>query len=422
MNTIKIKTLPNSIRILAIPLPHLHSASVGVFVRTGSRNEALKSNGVSHFLEHMAFKGTKTRDVQAINLDAEILGIQSNAYTSKEMTAYYMSGLGKHAGHMLGMLADIVCESTHPQAEMSREREVIMQEAIEYEEDPQSISQTLLDEACYGTHPMGRPIIGTLANIERFDRDDILDYVREQYTGANIIIAASGNFDVEEFLREAEKAFSHLPAGVKHVLEKPVHLSMVKTRKVPQVSQVFAAISFPCASESEGHFPAVLAAVLFGGGMSSPLVDQVRERMGLAYQVGSSVDAGVDYGRFVIDAITTPDKIEAFLATTSRLLHEQALAIDPIHLERAKNQASVSVATQEQTIQCMDEYVEQLFNFNKILPVAAILQKIEDVTLEQVRNVFVELLKHRPAISMVGKLKAGRAKSLWPAQSGLSII
>ena len=157
--TALLKTLPNGLRLLAVPMPHVQSASVGVFLRVGSRDESPHTNGISHVLEHMAFKGTASRSVQEINLDAERLGADVNAFTSKDTTAYFMSGLGKHADRFLAMTADIVLNSTFPQAELERELEVIRQEAIEYEEDPEESSGELLDRAIWGEHPMGMPVI-----------------------------------------------------------------------------------------------------------------------------------------------------------------------------------------------------------------------------------------------------------------------
>src|ERR671913_214253 len=142
--TAVLRTLPNGVRLLAIPLPHVQSASVGVFLRVGSRDETPDTNGISHVLEHMAFKGTASRSVQEINLDAERLGADVNAFTSKDTTASFMSGLGRHVGQFLGMTADIVLNSTFPPAELERELDVIRQEAIEYAEDPEEHSGELL--------------------------------------------------------------------------------------------------------------------------------------------------------------------------------------------------------------------------------------------------------------------------------------
>src|SRR6476620_10060295 len=191
--TITLHTLANGVRLLAIPMPHVQSASVGVFVRVGSRDETPITNGIGHVLEHMAFKGTATRSVQAINLDAERLGADVNAFTGKDTTGYFMTGLGRHAEQLLRMTADIVLNSTFPDSELQRELEVIRQEAIEYDEDPEEKSSELLDRAIWGEHPMGMPVIGTVENIERFTRDDLIAHVKSHYVADNTVVAAAGN-------------------------------------------------------------------------------------------------------------------------------------------------------------------------------------------------------------------------------------
>src|SRR6478736_2188623 len=205
------RTLANGVRLLAIPMPHVQSASVGVFLRVGSRDESAATSGISHVLEHMAFKGTATRTVQEINLDAERLGADVNAFTSKDTTGYFMTGLGRHADRFLAMTADIVLNSTFPQAELERELEVIRQEAIEYDEDPQESSSELLDRALWGEHPMGMPVIGTVKNIERFTRHDVVAHVQAHYVAEKTVVAAAGNFDIDDFLAKAERLFEGMP-------------------------------------------------------------------------------------------------------------------------------------------------------------------------------------------------------------------
>lgn len=201
-------TLPNGVRLLAVPLPHLRSASVGVFLRVGSRDESRAGNGVSHVLEHMAFKGTATRSVQAINLDAERLGADVNAFTSKDTTAYFMSGLGRHTDAMLEMVADIVLNSVFPEDELVRELEVIRQEAVEYDEDPEDHASTLVDRALWGDAPLGMPVIGTVENIARFTRADLLAHVREHYVAGKTVVAAAGDVDPDAFFARAEALFA----------------------------------------------------------------------------------------------------------------------------------------------------------------------------------------------------------------------
>lgn len=384
---------------------HVQSGGVAIFVNTGSRNESSALNGISHFLEHMAFKGTASRGVEQINMDAERLGASVNAFTSKETTAYFMTGLGKHAGQFLEQLADIVCNSSFPEEEIERERDVILQEAVEYSEDPGSIVQELLDLAIYQHQPMGRPVIGTGQNINRFTRQDLVDYVQSQYTGANIIVAAAGKIDPEEINRLSERLLGGLPQGQKHVVQTPKHRGGVRTKKVNGVSQVYVNIGFPVSSMSLGqHHPTLVAAALFGMGMSSPLVHELRERQGLAYSVGSDVSIGDNYGTFIIDALTTPRQLTPLLESTARLLREHALNIDLAQLERARNQLSVEfVMSNERPFSLLERAVEHQMVFGRNLSDDELMASLEAVTATDVRLVFERMLEEQPAMSIVGK-------------------
>ncbi|HMC16453.1 MAG TPA: pitrilysin family protein, partial [Albitalea sp.] len=175
-----VATLANGVRVVTIRQPQLASVSVSVFVRTGSEHESARLNGISHFVEHMAFKGTHGRSCQQINLDAERLGAEVNAHTDKDHTAYQMRGMARDTGRFLQMLGDIVRNSSFPEAELERERQVILHEYIEDEDDALSTAFKLFDKACFGEHPVAQPVIGTRRNIERFTRAELLDYVGQQ--------------------------------------------------------------------------------------------------------------------------------------------------------------------------------------------------------------------------------------------------
>lgn len=416
-----IKTLANGVRLLAIRLPHVQSASVGVFLRVGSRDETPETNGLGHVLEHMAFKGTATRSVQAINLDAERLGADVNAFTSKDTTAYYMTGLGRHAGQFLEMTADIVLNSTFPAAELARELEVIRQEAIEYQEDPQDSSSDLLDRAIWGEHAMGMPVIGTVENIERFTRADLVAHVRSHYVAENTVVAAAGNFDVDEFLGLGERLFGAMPSATGAVPAPPPgparYVGHAIGRRFSQVSQVFLNLAYPLAPaqpeamrDPRWRLAASAAAILFGGGMSAPFTDTVRERLGLAYTAHSSAEHGDVWFNFVVHAITTPDKLEQLMTVTGGLLREQAERIVPVHLERAKNQLAVSrVRASERTHATMERAVEELFARGTVTPAAETLSLIEAITADEVRAVFEAMLQHRPALAITGKAATSKA-------------
>lgn len=418
---ISLRTLANGVRLLAIPMPHVQSASVGVFLRVGSRDEAPGNNGIGHVLEHMAFKGTATRPVQAINLDAERLGADVNAFTGKDSTGYFMTGLGRHAEHLLSMTADIVLNSTFPEDELRRELEVIRQEAIEYEEDPQDSAGDLLDRAIWGDDPMGMPVIGTVRNIEGFTRQDLVHHVQSHYVAEKTVVAAAGSFDVEAWMALAERLFSGMQSSAQPSASLPPvparYVGHALGKRFTQVSQVFLNIAYPLSPGPQGEMSlqrwrlaASLAANLFGGGMSAPLVDKVREQLGLAYTAHSTMDSGDAWANFVVHAVTTPDKLDALVTSTGELLRAQATAIDPVHLERAKNQLIVSrVRTAERTFAAMEQAIEELFASGCVTPPAEAVATIDDIGAEEVRAVFERMLAHPPALAMTGKGASARA-------------
>ena len=410
-----LQTLPNGVRLLVVPMPHVQSASVGVFLRVGSRDETPATNGISHVLEHMAFKGTTTRSVQAINLDAERLGADVNAFTGKDTTGYFMTGLGRHAEQLLRMTSDIVLNSTFPESELQRELDVIRQEAIEYDEDPEDSSSELLDRAIWGDDPMGMPVIGTVGNIEGFTRHDLVRHVEHHYVAENTVVAAAGNFDADAWMALAGELFGAMrrPADLS-ALRAPVPAAYVGhplARRFTQVSQVYLNVAFPLAptrpeemSQQRWRLAAALATNLFGGGMSAPLVDTVREQLGLAYTAHSTMDSGDVWANFVVHAVTTPDKLDALVTATSDLLQAQAGAIDPVHLERAKNQLTVSrVRAGERTFAAMEQAVEEVFASGTVAPTAEAIAMIDGISAQEVRSVFERLLANPPALAIAGK-------------------
>nr|WP_145552546.1 pitrilysin family protein [Variovorax boronicumulans] len=428
-----LRTLANGVRLLAVPMPQVQSVSVGVFLRVGSRDEAPGTNGIGHVLEHMAFKGTATRSVQAINLDAERLGADVNAFTGKDATGYFMTGLGRHAGQLLRMTADIVLNSTFPAHELQRELQVIRQEAIEYDEDPQDSADDLLDRAIWGDAPMGMPVIGTLANIEGFSRDDLLRHVQSHYVADKTVVAAAGNFDVAAWMALAAELFGAMPAAHDALATRPpapaAYVGQAVARRFTQVSQVFLNIAYPVAPALPDAMPrqrwrlvAAVAANLFGGGMSSPLVDTVREKLGLAYAADATIDKGDVWANFVVHAVTTPDKLDALVAATGELLRAQAAAIDPLHLERAKNQLAVArVRAAERTYATMEQAVEELQASGSVLSLADALATVDDIGADEVRAVFQRMLAHAPALAITGKGASARsARQLAERLSGSS--
>lgn len=407
-----VSTMPNGVRIVVHPMPHIHSFSAGVFVATGSRNESAQNNGISHFLEHMAFKGTSKRSAQELNLMIEHLGASMNAGTSKDSTAFFINGMSRHASDILSLLAEMVCEPSFPEHEIERERQVILQEELEYAEDPEDVAQELLWSAAYRGQALSMPILGKPANIKAVTTQDLRDYVRTQYTGPNIVIAIAGNVDADQMVQHCERLFGQLPGGTVHRVNAPGHGCGIEVKKFARVSQSFTHIGFPsaCLRDGQAHYAATVAAMTFGGGMSSPLFHTIREEMGLAYHVGSSALVGDVYGQFEIEAITTPDQLPAYFEATTRLLREHAQHVDPKQVERARNQLSAYlVATLERPFGLIQQSSEGLLFANRILSTEEAVDRLQAVSAEDVRKVFEDMIKHRPAMSLVGK---GATKSI----------
>jgi predicted Zn-dependent peptidase len=408
-----VATLSNGVRSVVIRLPHLDSVCVSVFVRTGSRHESRRLNGISHVAEHMAFKGTRERDSHCINLDAERLGADVNAHTDKDHTAYHMRGLARDVAPFLRMLADIVQHSTFPEAELERERQVILQEFLEDEEDALSTAYKLFDQLCFGTHPMAQPVIGTRRNIERFTREELAGYVARQYTAANVVVGIAGNVDPEAVMREVEAAFGAMLQGNENLVDAPTHIGGVKLRRQGDTGQCHVVLGFPIPTLKDDPHAAIVAAALFGEGMSSPLMEQIRERRGLAYYAACSADVTDLSGQFVVEASTTPEHLDEYLTEVATLLLAHAQRIDPIGLERARNQIAVrSLGAQERPFRRLEDATQDLFVHGRVRSRAELTAQIEAVSAGQVRKAFERMLASPVAAAVAGQAGKGAGDRL----------
>ena len=402
-----VSELPNGVRVVALRLPHLRSVCLSVFVRTGSAHESTRLNGISHFAEHMAFKGTRERSCQQINLDAERLGAEVNAHTDKEHTAYHIRGLAAHAERFVHLLGDIVLNSTFPEAELERERGVILQELLEDEDDGLSTAYKLFDKLCFGAHPLAQPVIGTRRNIERFTRDELLGYVQRQYTGSNVVLAVAGDVDPQAVARAAQAAFGALPRGEANAVAQPSYAGGTAARRMSGVQQTHVVLGFPIPSLLEQHHAAVLAAAVFGEGMSSPLMDEIRERRGLVYYAACSADVMALAGQFVVEASTSPEHLDEFTAEVTRLLRAHAEAVGAVDLERARNQLALrNLDVQERPFRLLEESVQDLFVRGQVRSRTEWLQRIEAVRAEEVRATFERMLAAGASVAVAGKVPA----------------
>lgn len=400
-----IATLANGVRVVLIGLPGVGSASVSVFVRTGSAHEGAKLNGISHAVEHMAFKGTRTRDCQRINLDAERLGAEVNAHTDKDHTAFHMRGLAEDAPRFVRLLGDIVRESTFPEDEFERERRVILHEIADDEDDPLTIAFQAFDRECYGAHPAALPVIGRRANIERFTRDDLLGYVQRQYSGENVVIGVAGDIDADAVVEAAQAAFGGLPRGAENALTAPAWLGGIATKRLVGSSQTHVVIGWPIAALVDDDPAGVVAAAVLGEGMSSPLLDRIRERKGLAYYTHASADVMGRWGQFVIEASVAPEHLDEFCTEVRTLMLELSRGVAPIHLERARNQLTVrALRSTEQPFRRVEEACLDLLFLGRVRARAQSLARLRRVSASRVAESFAAMLAVPVAAAVTGRL------------------
>ena len=403
-----VATLPNGVRVLALPMPHLRSACVSVFVRCGSAHESRTGNGIGHVIEHMAFKGTTTRDARRINLDAERLGAEVNAHTDKDHTAFHMRGLADHATDFVRMLGDIVAAPTFPADELERERQVLLHEFTEDEDDPMSTAFKLFDKACFGLHAAAQPVIGTRRNIERFTRAELIEHVQRHYTGTNLIVGAAGGIDADAIVRAAEAAFGALPAGAPNLVEPPSYHGGIRSLRLSGSSQTHVVMGFPLPPLSREDVACSVAAAVFGEGMSSPLMHSVREQYGLAYYAACSADVYDVCGQFVIEASTAPEQLDELLAELMRLLRAQARGVEAIDLERAHNQLAVRrLRNLERPYRRLEDAAIDLYALGRIRPHAERMAAIAAVSAETARAAFERLLGAGVSLALSGQVGRG---------------
>lgn len=388
--------------------PQWRSCGVGVFVRWGSAHESRASSGIGHVLEHMAFKGTASRDARRINLDAERLGAEVNAHTDKDHTAYHMLGLPQHAPRFVAMLGDIVRHATLPEGELERERQVLLHEFTEDEDDPLSTAFKLFDRCCFGLHPAAQPVIGTRANIERFTRAELLAHLARGYTGCNIVVSAAGAVDPDAVLRAAEAAFGDMPRGSANVVGAPAYEGGIRTKGQDGSSQTHLVLGFPLPTLREADATGIVAAAVLGEGMSSPLLDTLREQRGLAYYAACSADVLEMCGQFVVEASTGPRSLDEMLSATLALLRRQAEAVDPVDLERARHQLAVrALRREERPLRVLEDAALDWFALGRARGAAERAEAIASVSGEQVRAAFERMLAHKVALAVSGKVGRG---------------
>jgi predicted Zn-dependent peptidase len=331
-------TLSNGLRIVTDRIDTVETVSLGLWVDVGTRHEPAQVNGVAHFLEHMAFKGTKRRSALAIAEEIEAVGGHLNAYTSRESTAYYAKVLKADVGLALDILSDILQHSTFEAAELERERAVILQEIGQANDTPDDIVFDYFQECAYPDQAMGRPVLGSPEIIRKLSRKSVVAYLKQHYGASHMVLSAAGNLDHDQIVEFADKLLSAMPAEGDIVTEPAAYVGG-EHRQGRDLEQLHLVLGFPGLTLTDPDFyAAAVLSTAFGGGMSSRLFQEVREKRGLAYAVSSFAHSYRDGGLFGIYAGTGEDEAAELLPVLCDETLKLGDGFAPGELARAKAQ------------------------------------------------------------------------------------
>ena len=406
MNEVRVTTLANGLRVASADMPGLESVAVGVWVNAGARNETVELNGVSHLLEHMAFKGTRRRNALAIAEEIESVGGHLNAYTSREQTAYIARVLKGDVPLAVDLLADILQHTTMPEDELAREREVVIQEIAQVHDTPDDMVFDQFQETAFPDQPIGRSILGTVEKVGGFSRQSLMDYMGEQYNAENMVAVAAGRIDHDDFVTLVEAAFDSLPPATQVTIEPAVYRGGDK-RSERDLEQVHLVIGFNGVPFGDSTFFAeqVMSTVL-GGGMSSRLFQEVREKRGLAYSVFSFATSYADSGLFGIYAGAGESHIGELLPVICDEVAKLSQAIDDDELDRARAQikASLLMSLESPSSRC-EQIARHMLIYGRPMPAAEVIEKIDAVDCDAVTAAARRLLDDgRPTVTALGPI------------------
>ncbi|NMM51192.1 M16 family metallopeptidase [Paenibacillus aquistagni] len=396
--------LRNGLRVVLEKIPTCRSVSFGIWVKTGSRFENETSNGVSHFIEHMLFKGTERYDAKAIAEAFDAIGGNVNAFTSKEYTCYFAKVLDEHLPIAVDVLSDMFFNSKLDDGELAKEKNVILEEISMYEDTPDDTVHDLVTQAAYGSHPLAYPILGTEDTLEPMTAGDLRQYMKDHYTISNTVVAVAGNFD-DSIVELLEKHFGSFQNDhVEHQAEVPQFHSEVLYQE-KQTEQNHICLSLPGCSMSDPHLYAmVILNNVIGGGMSSRLFQEIREKRGLAYSVYSYHSSAADSGLFTVYIGTAPKQTKEVLDLTMEVLLDIARnGITEDELMKGKEQLKGSlILSLESTSSRMTRLGKNELMLGRHYTLDEMIERIEAVKMDDVNNMIDRMVAEPLAVAMVG--------------------
>nr|WP_256474058.1 pitrilysin family protein [Lutimaribacter sp. EGI FJ00013] len=396
--------MPNGFRVVTERIPGLQSAAIGVWVLTGARNERPEQNGIAHFLEHMAFKGTETRSALQIAEAIEDVGGYINAYTSREATAYYARVLGADVPLALDVIADILRNSALDPREIEMERGVILQEIGQALDTPDDIIFDWLQERAYPEQPLGRSILGPAERVRGFSREDLAGFVTEHYGPGNMVLSAAGDVDHDQIVDLARATFGDLaPRGAPQAL--PAHFDGGDLRVEKTLEQAHLALAFEAPAVTDpGIYTAQILGSALGGGMSSRLFQEIREKRGLCYTIFAHAGAYSDSGMMTVYAGTSGDDLPALVNLTLDEMKRAADSLSEAELERARAQMKAGLLMGLESPSARAERMARMIQIRGRVPdLAEVVAHIDAVTLPDLRAMAGHMASTAPmAVALYG--------------------
>lgn len=399
-------TLKNGLQIITQTRPDIETVSLGLWINTGSAYETEDINGISHFIEHMVFKGTNKRNAFQISEDIENAGGQTNAYTSREFTAFYAKMLKSDMELAVDVIADFIAAPTFDETEMKKEKEVVIQEIKQSVDTPDDAVFDYFQEDAFKNQPIGRTILGPEETVRSFNADTMRAYMKTNYGTNNMVAVAVGNIPHSAFVQAIEARLGHFEnkAGFNRAAQIYTGGFTVQKRDIEQAHLLlgFKGIDY----KNPMYYPVSIFSTVFGGGMSSRLFQEIREKRGLVYTVYSFTNSHTSSGLFGIYAGTTADELTKLMPVVAdeikKVCNEK---ITPKELERAKTQLKASMLMAlEKSSATAEVMARQTLIHNRIIPTQEVISHVESVSLDDVQKAAQMLFSSTPTYTLLGKL------------------
>ena len=409
VRNIRRQVLPHGLTVITEQMENIRSASIGIWLETGSRDETPQANGISHFIEHMVFKGTEHRTAEEIARQVDSIGGNMDAFTSKECICFNVKVLDEHVPVALEILCDLVLHPTFDVDDIARERGVILEEIKMDEDNPDYLVHEIFTQNFWKDHPLGKPILGTKETVKKFERQTVLDTYSRRFAPGNIVVAAAGHLNHDQFVDLVVKHFEHLkPAqnGFHSALPKIVPRIVLRNKKaLEQVQLCIGVPAYPIAHEK--RYVGYILNTLLGGGMSSRLFQNIRERQGLAYSIYSDLNPYRDTGCMAVYAGTSlASAAKVVKSVVNEFRDLKAKPVPEEELRRSKDQLKGNlVLSMESSMARMSNLARQEMYFDQFQDLDELIEKIEAVTADDLQTLAQEFFKTESvAVTALGNL------------------